>query len=138
MDVEPCVSAISELPTLCGPGTERPALPIDGLDELVAGFGVWLARQDVAPARGRVYKAHAERFLRWQADGPDPYADRTRSRYTKLLVRDELSDADLAAVFAALSLLSRYCVIAPRAGWTRPTRSGNVAEVARGGAARGS
>jgi hypothetical protein len=120
MDVEQPVSAIAESRVVRGPGTERPALPLDALEELVARFGVWLARQDVAPARRRIYQAHAERFLRWQADGPDPEADRTRSRYTKLLVREGLSAADLAVVFAALSLLGRYLVIAPRAGWTRP------------------
>jgi hypothetical protein len=120
MDVEQPVSVIAESRVVRGPGTEPPALPIDALDELVARFGVWLARQDVAPARRRIYQAHAERFLRWQADGPDPEADRTRSRYTKLLVREGLSAADLAVVFAALSLLGRYLVIAPRAGWTRP------------------
>jgi len=121
-DVEQPVSAVSEPRVVRGPGTDRPGLPIDALDELLAGFGVWLARQDVAPARRRMYQAHAERFLRWQAEGPDPDTDRTRSRYTKLLVRDDLSATDLAVVFAALSLLGRYLVIAPRAGWTRPSR----------------
>ena len=122
MDAGSSVSANSELRAVWGPGKDRPALPIDALDELLAGFGAWLARQDVAPARRRMYQAHANRFLRWQADGPDPCADRTLSRYTKLLVRDDLSDTNLAMVFAALSLLGRYRVIAPRAGWTRPTR----------------
>jgi hypothetical protein len=124
MHVEPTVCATPESRSVRGPGSEwsAPAAPTDELDELLAGFGVWLARHDVAPARRRMYHAQAERFLQWQAGGPDPDTDRTQSRYNRLLVRAGVTDTDLATVATALSLLGRYRITAPRAGWTRPRR----------------
>jgi hypothetical protein len=69
-----------------------------------------------------MYHAQAQRFLQWQAGGPDPDTDRTQSRYNRLLVRAGVTDTDLATVATALSLLGRYRITAPRAGWTRPRR----------------
>jgi hypothetical protein len=126
MPEERSISATAESGSVRGPGQHwsAPRAPIDPLDELelLAGFDVWLARHDVAPARRRVYHAHAKRFLRWQAGGPAPYPDCTLSRYTRLLVRDDVGGTDLAMVATALSLLARYRIIAPRAAWTRPPR----------------
>jgi hypothetical protein len=96
-----------------------PAPAIDA-DEMLAGFIVWLARHDLPAVRRQHYHAHAERFLRWQAHGPDAHADRTQSRYLKQLRLG--GDADLGAALTALSLLARYRVTAPRATWRPPTR----------------
>jgi hypothetical protein len=94
------------------PGFERGGQP-SPIDVLIGGFSVWLTRQDVTPARRDVYLAHAERFLCWQAGGPDSHPDRTPSRYTSLLRRrGQVSDAHLAKT--ALSLLGCYRVTAPR------------------------
>jgi hypothetical protein len=97
-----------------------PASTSHPIDTLIAGFIVWLARQDVAPDRRNRYHAHAERYLRWQSGGPDPHADRTLWRYFEQLRRAGVSDIDLVAVRTALALLNRYRATAPRASWKRP------------------
>jgi hypothetical protein len=89
------------------------------VDALIARFNVWLTRQDVPPERRRRYSVHAEQYLRWQAGGPDPHADRTQSRYFLLLRRDGVSEAEIGMVRTSLSLLGRHLLTAKRAGWTR-------------------
>jgi hypothetical protein len=90
------------------------------LDALIARFNTWLTRQDVSPQRRHCYSAHAEQYLRWQAGGPDPHADRTQYRYFTLLHRNGVSEVEIGMVRASLSLLGRHLITAKRASWTRP------------------
>jgi len=86
----------------------------------MARFDVWLTRHDVPPGRRQRYRDHAEQYLRWQAGGPDPHADRTQQRYFVLLRRGGAGEAELGEIRTSLSLLSRQLVTARRTSWTRP------------------
>jgi hypothetical protein len=89
------------------------------MDPLIARFNTWLARQDVSPRRRHCYSTHAEQYLRWQAGGPDPHADRTQSRYFALLRREGISEVEIGIARTSLSLLGRHLITAKRADWTR-------------------
>jgi len=106
--------------TLTPPTHEHAPDSTSTVDAVILRFNVWLSRQDVPPQRRHHYSTHAEQFLRWQAGGPDPHADRTQSRYFLLLHRDGTSEAEISMVRTSLSLLRRHLVTAQRAGWSRP------------------
>jgi hypothetical protein len=92
------------------------------VDALIARFNTWLTRQDVSPQRRHCYSTHAEQYLRWQAGGPDPHADRTQYRYFTRLRRKGVSEVEIGMVRTSLSLLGRHLITAKRAGWIRPGR----------------
>jgi hypothetical protein len=98
----------------------EPAPGSTTVDVLIARFDTWLTRQDVSPRRRHCYSTHAEQYLRWQAGGPDPHADRTQSRYFTLLRRNGISEVEIGIARTALSLLGRHLITAKRADWTRP------------------
>jgi hypothetical protein len=86
----------------------------------MARFILWLARQPIQDAQRRHYERCAEQFLRWQAAGPDPQADRTAARYLLQLRRSEASAAEQASVRATIALLQRHRILTTRQEWTRP------------------
>jgi hypothetical protein len=98
--------------------TLGPADP--ALVALLARFGRWLANQDVPARRRSQYQTQVEHYLRWQAAGPDPHADRTQRRYFSLLRRHGATDDDLGIVHTSLALLRRHLLTAGRKAWTRP------------------
>jgi len=106
--------------TVTPPTHEHAADSTTTVGALIAGFNVWLTRHDVPLERRRRYSGHAERYLCWQAGGPDPHADRTQSRYFLLLRRDGVSEAEIGMVRMSLSLLGRHLLTAKGAGRTRP------------------
>jgi hypothetical protein len=61
--------------------TEQSPAGTAELDQQLARFILWLAQQPVPDEQRRRYQRCAERFVRWQAGGPDPHADRTAARY---------------------------------------------------------
>jgi hypothetical protein len=111
-------AAVSDPPV---PAVQAVADRPPAIDAVLAGFIVWLARRDVAPVVRRRYHVHAERYLCWQAGGPD-YADRTLGRYLADARRVGVGDGELGVIQAAVQLLGRYQLTASRAAWTRPSR----------------
>jgi hypothetical protein len=81
------------------------------IDEVMAGFIVWLARQDVASGRRSRYRRYAERYLRWQTEHPEQPED----RYHDELRRHGIADAEIRVVSASIALLRRYLIAATAA-----------------------
>jgi hypothetical protein len=58
--------------------------PLDGIGdnelEVLAGFIMWLAHQDIPETRRREYHGHVERYLGWRA-GPGEPGNTTDGRF---------------------------------------------------------
>jgi len=78
------------------------------IDEIMAGFIVWLARQDVSAGRRSRYRRYAERYLRWQTQRPEQAED----RYYDELRGHGIAEAEIRVVSASIALLRRYLIAA--------------------------
>jgi hypothetical protein len=112
---------VSNLRAVTATGSGRPASGTANptVEEVMAGFIVWLTRQDVPVGRRRRYHTHAERFLRWRAGGAD-HTDDWQGRYLTRLRRHGASDDELRVAQIALALLEHHLITVHRPGRTRP------------------
>jgi hypothetical protein len=76
------------------------------IDEIMAGFIVWLARQEVSPGRRCRYRRYAERYLRWQTEHPEQAED----RYCDELRGYGIAEPEIRIVGASIALLRRYLI----------------------------
>jgi hypothetical protein len=104
-----------------GPRPVRSRGPASEMDQEMTRFILWLARQPVPGAQRSRYERCAERFLRWQAAGADPHADRTAARYLLQMRRGGDSCTEQANARAAIALLQRHRILTTRQDWNRPS-----------------